>query len=188
MKLNRGFSGGTKNRATPSKVKKIKEEQDVDREEEQYNNTLHELKEEGIVPFGNDNVDDDYLQLPVFLTEESSKELGNYFNTFTMQRMYVRTILGRLRAHIRDLESDLDDIRATLYPTLPVKMSIKEKEVALLSSHKARQIIEKQRGYQAKLDIVKNYMDSLEDGIHNISREITRRGKDWDDSNRGQNI
>lgn len=186
MKLERGFDKVEKNGKLKKKLDKVKEI--ADEEYDMYSKITSQLDSEGIKQFDNVNVNEDYLQLPTFLTEIDSKELGKYFSAFTMQRMWVRTVRGRVKASIKEIEGKLDDIRRTTYAGLPVKMSIKEKEIALLDSNKAISLINERRFLEAKLDIVNDYIDSLEDGIHNISREITRRGKDFDDDGRGRRI
>ena len=64
-----------------------------------YLNKIEEsLEKEGIVAFDvttNLNVNRDYLVLPHNITDIPSRELGEYLNDFTQQKMYTRTVLSR---------------------------------------------------------------------------------------------
>ena len=64
-----------------------------------YLNKIEEsLEKEGIVAFDvttNLNVNRDYLVLPHNITDIPSRELGEYLNAFTQQKMYTRTVLSR---------------------------------------------------------------------------------------------
>ena len=39
------------------------------------------------------NVDKDYLVLPTHIVDVSSDDLANYFNTFTQNKLYLRSLL-----------------------------------------------------------------------------------------------
>lgn len=151
-----------------------------------------ELKKEGIIPFDDSDILQDFLRLPADLTEEHSKNLGRYFNTFTKQKMYCRTLLGRTRALLRELTEELDEIRDKVYSNLPVKMSVKEKELKLRSHDKygerATELLNDVAKLQEKQNMLGIYLDNLIDGIFNISREISRRESDWNDETRENSI
>ena len=184
-KLQRGFSPDTKE--VPI------DEHDIDAPEESILDTLErELKQDGIVLFDNENILEDYLRLPADITEVLSKDLGRYFNTFTKQKMWTRTLLGRTGALLRELEEELDDIRDRVYSQLPAKMSVKEKELKLRSDERdgerAIELLQKVAVMQEKRKILVDYLDNLVDAIFNISREISRRESDWNDETRENSI
>lgn len=151
-----------------------------------------ELKREGIVPFENNDIMEEYLQLPADLTESTSKELGRYFNTFTKQKMYCRTMLGRVSAILREQYEEIDELRGIVYKSLPVKMSVKEKELSLLADEdygsEAKALVHSITKLEEKKNMLSLYLDNLVDGIFNISREISRRESDWFDEKRENSI
>ena len=59
-----------------------------------------ELEEKGVDFFmpeeigGSLHIDKDYLSLPQNITEVTSRDLGEYLNAFTQQKMYIRTLVG----------------------------------------------------------------------------------------------
>lgn len=147
-----------------------------------------ELANEGIIPFDNSDILDEYLRLPADLTEVESKDLGRYFNSFTKQKMYCRTLLGRTSALLRELNEELDEIRDRVYGELPAKMSVTEKKLKLRShtkhGEKASELLKNVALMEEKKNILGDYLENLIDGIFNISREISRRESDWDDETR----
>lgn len=151
-----------------------------------------ELSEQGIHLFDNENVVDEYLRLPADITEITSQELGRYFNAFTQQKLWTRTLLGRTSAVLREEEDKLDEIRDRVYSQLPAKMSIKEKELKIRSDEldgmEATEFLKQIAIMQEKRKMLFDYLDSLVDGIMCISREITRRQDDYNDLKRGDNM
>lgn len=147
-----------------------------------------ELAEEGIVMFDNTNVDEDYLQLPADLTEVESRELGRYFNAFTQQKMYVRTVVGRLGAIIRERDGEINILRAEVYSSLPPKVSQREKELLFQSDERVQEQLREIFHYEEKLKMARDYLEGLIDGITLISREISRREADWNDDKRNDNL
>lgn len=182
-KIQRGFSPDT----TEAPIEEL-----VVPEESILDTVERELKDEGIILFDNENILEDYLRLPADITEVPSKDLGRYFNTLTKQKMWVRTLLGRTGALLRELEEELDDIRDRVYSQLPAKMSVKEKELKLRSDERdgerAIELLQKVAVMQEKRKILVDYLDNLVDAIFNISREISRRESDWNDETRENSI
>lgn len=157
------------------------------------NGIVNDLKKQGIELFTNDNILDEFLRLPADITELTSRDLGKYFNTFTKQKMWTRTLLSLKIAENRDLNSSLDIIKAELFSELPMKMSIKEKELNLYtyvskSGLTAKNMLEKQKKLEGTLDILNSYLENLNDGIFSISREISRRESDFKDDKRESNL
>ena len=147
-----------------------------------------ELEQEGVVPFENTSIKQDYLKLPAFLDELPSHELGRYLNAFTMQRMYVRSNISKLGAMLQEIEVLLNAEKSRVFSTLPVKMSVKEKELNLYSDEVAKVILEQYTYYQNKYKYYLDYMESLDDAKFSLSREISRRGMDFMDNSRGENL
>jgi uncharacterized protein Yka (UPF0111/DUF47 family) len=152
----------------------------------------NELERDGIIPFDNSEIMEDYLRLPADLTEEDSKELGKYFNTFTKQKMWTRTLLGRTSALLRELSEELDEIKDKVFSELPTKMSVTEKMLKLRSharyGERASELLEDVARLEEKRNMLGDYLENLIDGIFNVSREISRRESDWDDEKRENSI
>lgn len=169
-----------KSKAEPKEV--VKEERNISEEVEE------QLAEEGITLFTNENVVEDYLQLPADLTEETSQDLGRYFNAFTQQKMYVRTVIGRLSAIVREKDNSMNILRAEVYSGMNAKVSQKEKELQFQSDPRVQEQMEDLFSFKEKLLMASDYLDGLIDGITLISREISRRESDWNDNKRSDNL
>lgn len=154
----------------------------------QYEQIKNDLEHNGVTLFTGDDIDAEYLKLPAMLTDVHSRDLGNYFNSFTKQKMYCRTLQGEARALVRDIERDLDDIRLDIYRSLATKMSIKEKEMHVQEHATAAELMRQADYYRSKLQILTDYISSIEDAIVNVSREITRRENDMEEHRRGGNL
>lgn len=157
-------------------------------EQTKWDKMERELEREGVVPFENTSIKQDYLKLPPFLDELPSHELGRYLNAFTMQRMYVRSSISKLGAMLQEIEILLNAEKSRVFATLPVKMSVKEKELNLYSDEVAKGILETYTYYQNKYKYYLDYMESLDDAKFSLSREISRRGMDFMDNSRGENL
>ena len=151
-----------------------------------------QLIQEGITPFDNANIMEDYLKLPADLTESDSKDLGRYFNAFTKQKLWCRTLLARTSALLRELTEELDYISDKVYSELPPKMSVTEKKLKLRSherhGERATELLKEVALYQERQNMLATYLDNLVDCIFNVSREISRRESDWNDENRGNSV
>lgn len=148
----------------------------------------NELETEGILPFHNKNIASDYLELPMDLSEVPSQELGRYLHAFTQQKMWTRTLISRVMTMNKDSLKRVEVIKDQVFQTLPLKMSMKEKELRLLSNKEASELLESYDFYSSKLNVLQLYIESVDDGIFSISREITRRNSDWDTENRNSNV
>lgn len=147
-----------------------------------------ELNSNGITLFNNSTVDSDYLQLPAYLDEVQSNELGRYLHTFTQQKIWVRTLISRVSAMLREKEEELIPIKERVFSSQDKKMSITEKELKLFVHPEAQAIMDDIQYLQEKQNMLSEYMENLVDGIFSISREISRREGDFRDSNRVENI
>jgi hypothetical protein len=89
---------------------------------------------------------------------------------------------------LREETEKLDDIRDRVFSAQPLKMSITEKELKLRGDVKAIPILEKVKYMEEKVNMLSTYLENLVDGIFDISREISRRGGDFNDQNRLENV
>lgn len=155
----------------------------VEKSESSSDRLINELKKEGIVLFTNRNIDEEYLQLPEDITEVQSSELGKYLSVFTQQKLWVRTLIGKVTLELNEIQVELDIRKSKEFSNLPAKMPVKEKELYLLKDKNYAEMYKQFNYYASKLKILEDYIISLEDGIFNISREITRRGSDFKSEN-----
>lgn len=147
-----------------------------------------ELQKDGIVLFTDENIMEDYSRLPLDLTEVTSKDLGRYFNTFTKNKMWARTLISRVIIIVKALDEELDTLKVTTFKSLPVKMSVKEKDLMLRDNERCSEILGELAFYKSKLEMLNSHLDNLIDGIFAISREISRRESDWVDDKREASI
>lgn len=171
-----------RNRETAPKVEHIEENELLLEQVE------GDLSEDGIDLFNNESVVEDFLQLPSNLAELESRELGQHLNAFTQQKMYTRTLVWRVNAELRQLERTLNDFRRVVFEGLPAKMSLKEKEMRLHADEDARETVERMYYLVERQELLNGYLESLTDGIFILSREVTRRGGDFKDSQRLENV
>lgn len=161
---------------------------EVNTEESLLDFVERELEAEGITMFDNENIDNVYLRLPPHLDEEENKEVGRYLHSFTQQRMWTRTLLARVGVILRETNEELDKEKARVFADCPAKTSVTEKELKLYEDVKCIPILERIKNISAKYSMLDSYMKNLEDGIFSISREISRRGYDFNSQNRLDNV
>ncbi|MMZ46517.1 hypothetical protein D1872_81340 [compost metagenome] len=147
-----------------------------------------DLRKDGITLFEQDNVDEDYLTLPRDITAETSEELGKYLNAFTQQKMWTRTLIGRVAAMAMENAQKLDRERERIYSAQPPKTSVKEKELKVLTDAKCSKLVDDADYYKSKLAILDDYLENIVDAIFNISREISRRSSDHNNEGREHNV
>lgn len=146
------------------------------------------LVSEGINLFNDENIMEEFSSLPLDLTEVTSKQLGQYFCTFTKNKMWARTLVSRVVIIIKSLDEELDSLKVDTFKSLPAKMSVKEKELMLRDNDRCSEILGELAFYRSKLDMLNSHLDNLVDGIFAISREISRRESDWGDESRENSI
>lgn len=178
----------TPRRMKPKRVNKASIAETIEVKESLMERIEGELSEDGIELFSNDNVEPDYLQLPADITSEDSRELGRHFNAFTQQKMWARTLIGRVSNELRENDIETKRLQYEIYGSLPSKMSIKEKDVHVRDDDRARETMKRHDVLVEKHLVLSNYIASIEDAIFNLSREITRRGNDFNESKREGNI
>lgn len=150
-----------------------------------------ELLEKSVVFFDEDvlNIDRDYLVLPAHITEITSRELGEYLNAFTQQKMYMRTLLGRFEIQLEQAKRNYVTAGDAIYSTLSnSKMSETAKERIINSYAEVKPAYDLYvRALKAR-DTLSINIANIEDAIFLISREVSRRSSDFDDENRSINV
>lgn len=180
-------------KSTPQKLnpKKFYEER-----KSLLDNLTGELEEKGVEFFrpkelgGKLEIDIDYLTLPKDITEVDSKELGKYLNAFTQQKMYMRTLVGWQEIVVEEAKRDYYLQSHELYSQLSLdkKLSETAKERIINNSEEFRDLFIRYKDEKRKLDLLNYNLMSIEDAIFTISREISRRGSDWETDRRNYNV
>ena len=151
-----------------------------------------ELSEEGVVlfePTVNLNIDSEFLSLPQEITEVPSKSLGEYLNAFTQQKMYLRTLLGRMVFQVEDAKREYYEVSREVYEELSKqKLSETAKDRIVNQHEKVAESYYNLVDYQKKQYIVEQSIENIEDAVFLISREVTRRTGDFNDENRLHNV
>lgn len=151
-----------------------------------------ELTEKGVVffdPDSNLNISDEYLILPSEITEVSSRRLGEYLNAFTQQKLYLRTLLGRLELTVEDARRKYFEASEEYYRKYSMeKMSETAKERLLNAQPAVRPLYYEYVDRKKKLALVEYSIENIEDAVFMISREVTRRTGDFLDETRAHNV
>lgn len=142
------------------------------------------LETSQIPTFNNSNVDFEYLQLPKDLTILPTAEISKYLNALTQQKMYIRTLASQARAVYREAKSNFDKEKCRVFVQAPAKMSVTEKELRVFQDAQAEQARTLTEYALEKYDYLKDIMESYNDGLFLVSRELTRRMKDTEDLSR----
>lgn len=143
-----------------------------------------ELEESGVKSFSNTNVEVDYLTLPKDLTVLPTSDISKYLNAIVQQRMYVRTLMSDARAIYREAKSNFDKEKCRVFASCPPRMSVTEKELKVFNDLDAEESRKFMEYALEKFDYLKDVLTSYEDGTFLVSRELSRRLKDFEDSNR----
>ena len=142
------------------------------------------LVEVNVPIFTNDNIDVDYLRLPRDLTVLPTQEISKYLNAIVQQKMYVRTLVSQARAIYREAKSDFDKEKCRVFASAPPKMSVTEKELRVFQDIQAEESRRYMEQSLEKYDFLKDILESYDDGTFLVSRELTRRMKDFEDMGR----
>lgn len=142
------------------------------------------LVEVNVPIFTNENIDATYLRLPKDLTILSTQEISKYLNAVVQQKMYVRTLVSQARAIYREAKSSFDKEKCRVFASAPPKMSVTEKELKVFQDSDAEMSRLFMEQSLEKYDFLKDVLESYDDGAFLLSRELTRRMKDFEDMGR----
>lgn len=139
---------------------------------------------------GSLNIDKDYLSLPKDITDEPSRDLGRYLNSFTQQRMYLRTLIGWQLLSLEESKRKYYEASTPIYITLTKKDFPSEtaKERYINNHPDVEEHFFNYKDEKRKLDILQMNLLSVDDAIFLVSREISRRGGDFNAENRNDNV
>lgn len=135
------------------------------------------------------NIDMKHLTLPERITDVPSRELGEYLNAYTQQKMYMRTIEGYAELTEEAARRDYMDVAAAKFSELfGTKLSETAKEREVNSSPEVRERYEMWVDCKMKVKLIQSNITSIEDAIFLISREVSRRSGDFDNERRADNV
>lgn len=151
-----------------------------------------QLQDRGVVFFDNEtnlNINDAYLELPSEITEVPSRDLGEFLNAFTQQKVYLRTLLGRVELELEEARRNYYNASAELYRKYSLdKMSETAKERIINSNPAVQPAYYAYSDMKKHQEIVSFSIANIEDIIFMISREVSRRTGDFNEENRSYNV
>lgn len=155
------------------------------------NNVEEYFESKGIVPFERENkklnINDDYLNIPSDVTTLSPYDLGERLNAFTQQKIYIRTIQSKFEIQEELAKRRYNESFDEKYVELTngtKKYSEAAKEKLINMNEDVRPLYYEYCDWQKKRSYLESCIKSLEEGIFLFSREITRRGMDFNNEKR----
>ena len=135
------------------------------------------------------NIKSDYLTLPAEITDVPSKELGEYLNAFTQQKVYLRTLLGRADLLVEEAKRKYYEASDLIYRKYSFeKMSETAKERLVNANESVRPSYYEYVDLKKKYAIIEISISNIEDIIFMLSREVTRRNSDYAEESRSYNV
>ena len=151
-----------------------------------------DLSSQGVVFFDNEtglNINEEYLQLPREITEVTSRDLGEYLNAFTQQKVYLRTVLGRAELVEEEARRAYYSSTDSLYKKYSTqRMSETAKDRVINADDSVKPLLEEYQNARSRVQMVKYAIDNVEDICFMLSREVTRRNADFESENRASNV
>lgn len=180
-------------------VKKKKQKinpKEVLKEKRSYSDKVQkDLEDQGVDFFcpsesgGSLHIDKDYLSLPQNITEVSARDLGEYLNAFTQQKMYMRTLVGYAESLCEEARRDYMAVSETRYrELLGSKLSETAKEREVNSDPDVLPYYERYMDYKTKIKLLSLNIQSIEEAIFMLSREVSRRTGDYENERRDYNV
>lgn len=168
---------------------------EVLKEKRSYGDNIQkELEEQGVDFFspsenGSLHIDKDYLSLPQNITDVSARELGEYLNAFTQQKMYMRTLVGYAELFAEEARRKYMAVSEPRYKELlGSKLSETAKEREVNSDPSVLPYYEEYMDYKTKIRLLNFNIQSIEEAIFMLSREVSRRTGDYENERRDYNV
>lgn len=135
------------------------------------------------------NITDGYLTLPADITEVPSKDLGEYLNAFTQQKVYLRTLLGRADLLVEEARRKYFEASDPIYRKYSLeKMSETSKDRLINANESVKPAYHNYVDMKKKYSILEISISNIEDIIFMLSREVTRRTGDFAEESRAYNV
>lgn len=168
---------------------------DVLAQRRSYCDEVHDtLTEKGVHFFtpdidGSLNIDEDFLALPANITDVTSRDLGEYLNAYTQQKVYMRTLLGYAEMYAEQARLEYMTVSEKPFrDLLGSKLSETAKEREVNSHQEVRPAYEKWLDHRNQVKLLTYNIASIEDIIFMLSREVSRRTGDFADERREHNV
>lgn len=175
--------------------KKINPKEVLQQKRSYSDRVQEELENQGVDFFkpsedgGSLHIDKDYLSLPQNITEVSARDLGEYLNAFTQQKMYIRTLVGYAELFAEEARREYMAVSETRYrELLGSKLSETAKEREVNSDPDVLPCYEKYMDYKNKIKLLNFNIQSIEEAIFMLSREVSRRTGDYENERRDYNV
>lgn len=156
---------------------------------------LSDLEKQGVDFFrpseegGSLHIDTDYLNLPQNITEVSARDLGEYLNAFTQQKMYMRTLVGYAELYAEEARREYMAVSEERYRgLLNTKLSETAKEREVNSDPEVLPSYERYIDFKNKIRLLNFNISSIEEAIFMLSREVSRRTGDYENERRDYNV
>lgn len=138
---------------------------------------------------GSLHIDKDYLSLPQNITEVSARDLGEYLNAFTQQKMYMRTLVGYAELMCEEAKREYVSASELRYKELlGSKLSETAKDREVNSDPNVLPYYENYVDYKNKIKLLNFNICSIEEAIFMLSREVSRRTGDYENERRDYNV
>ena len=154
-----------------------------------------ELEDQGVDFFspsesgGSLHIDKNYLSLPQNITEVSARDLGEYLNAFTQQKMYMRTLMGYAELFCEEARRNYMAVSESRYrDLLGSKLSETAKEREVNSDPSVLPCYEEYMDFKNKIKLLSFNILSIEEAIFMLSREVSRRTGDYENERRDYNV
>lgn len=152
----------------------------------------NDLERNGCVFFTPENgrldIKEDYLSVSGQITDLPSKELGEHLNAFTQQKMFMRTLVGRLEIFVEEARRKYLKKSEPYYRECSGRMSESAKERLVNAEPDVQPSYYEYEDLKKKLMLARLQVENIEDAIFLLSREVTRRNGDFNDENRNYNV
>lgn len=116
----------------------------------------------------------DYLTLPADITNISDQDLGQYLNAFVQQKNWIITLLATLEVEQMDIESTYNDLYSDCYENCPYT-NVNDKKEYANTRKEVRYWSRMLYRANATLRMAERNLETLDNGVFLLSREITRR-------------
>ena len=144
-----------------------------------------EMGEQGVYLIDNENhlnINEDYLDLPREVTEVPSRDLGEFLNAYTQQKVYLRTVLCRCDMLVEEAKRAYYSSTEPFYKRYTNdRISETAKDRLINSQEEVKSYYEEYMDAVRKRSLVETTIANIEDIIFMLSREVTRRGSDLED-------
>lgn len=176
------------------KQKPVSEKFDPMKEHADYLDRIERgLESQGVTLFspenGSLNIDEDSLSLPADITEMQSYDLGRTLNAFTQQKMWYRTLLGRLEIVCEEARRNFSEVSTPYYEELTrQKYTEASKDRIVNEKERVKPYYQKYVDLKRQIGVLSYAIANIEDAIFLLSREVTRRNHDFDEERRDYNV